>query len=159
MDREELFRQYEGQASEKDLVVIGEKLPTMKRGRIEEIWEKVETLWAMIRDPKAAWTSKAMAIGALLYLVSPFDAIPDPIPVLGLSDDATVIVAACTALASQLRIYMSEKDRLETERKREVEEAGKLDAERKTRARIRLIASALCLVSLCAIGAVLFFFR
>ena len=37
------------------------------------------------------WETIAYALGAMLYLVNPLDAIPDPIPIVGLVDDAAVI--------------------------------------------------------------------
>lgn len=37
------------------------------------------------------WDTVAMAIGAVIYFVSPVDLIPDVLPVIGLVDDATVI--------------------------------------------------------------------
>ncbi|WP_195534128.1 YkvA family protein [Bacteroides finegoldii] len=49
--------------------------------------------------------AKTIAIGALLYAVSPIDALPDIVPILGLTDDAAVITAAVTALGSALNKY------------------------------------------------------
>ncbi len=78
-----LVKSVKPQNIQKDIQKITEKLPSMNRGPIKEIWPKIQSLFQMVLDPKAAWTSKALAIGSLLYLVSPFDAIPDVIPVLG----------------------------------------------------------------------------
>ncbi len=78
-----LVKSVNPQNIQKDIQKITEKLPSMNRGPIKEIWPKIQSLFQMVLDPKAAWTSKALAIGSLLYLVSPFDAIPDVIPVLG----------------------------------------------------------------------------
>ena len=77
----------------------------MKKGAIAKIWENVLALWALAKDPNAAWGSKALAIGALVYLVSPVDLIPDFIPVFGLTDDAAVVLAAVAKLASDLNRY------------------------------------------------------
>jgi uncharacterized membrane protein YkvA (DUF1232 family) len=49
--------------------------------------------------------SKSIAIGALVYLVSPIDAIPDAIPFAGLLDDVGVIAAAVAKLAQELSKY------------------------------------------------------
>lgn len=86
---------------------IDGKLMRMNRGRIARLWGDVQSLWTMVRDPGAAWSSKAVAIGALLYLVSPFDAVPDFLPLLGLSDDAGVILAAVASLAVALAKYQN----------------------------------------------------
>jgi hypothetical protein len=38
-----------------------------------------------------------MAVAAVIYFVSPFDLIPDAVPVLGLIDDASVIASVARA--------------------------------------------------------------
>lgn len=81
----------------------------MKRGPIKKIWDLVLQLWELVCDPNAAWKSKATALGALLYLISPLDAIPDPIPVFGLMDDVGVIMAAVANLANELLKYKKGK--------------------------------------------------
>lgn len=96
VDRAEVERRFETfarNAKPEDIGKIIKRLPDMNRGPMREIWPKVRSLLDMIRDPSAAWTAKALAIGALVYLISPFDAIPDFIPFAGLIDDAALIVA------------------------------------------------------------------
>jgi len=96
---------YSQEASQEDVDKIGSKLGGMKKGPIAKVWDNVQALWAMSKDPAAAWGSKAIAIGALIYLVSPIDLVPDLIPVFGLGDDAAVIAAAIAKLASDLNKY------------------------------------------------------
>ena len=107
MDREsqDLLNSYSSGASHQDVEKIGSQLGGMNRGPIAKLWADVQSLWAMVCDPQAAWTSKGIAIGALLYLVSPLDAVPDILPVLGLTDDAGVIMAAVTSLCHDLVKY------------------------------------------------------
>ena len=102
---EKLVNSVNPQNIQKDIQKITAKLPSMNRGPIKEIWPKIQSLFQMVLDPKAAWTSKALAIGSLLYLVSPFDAIPDVIPVLGLTDDVAVIVSVVSTLAVEVSKY------------------------------------------------------
>lgn len=101
----EMYEKYANNASEKDITKIAKNLDKMKKGPIAKIWDSVSALWQMIKDPDAAWGAKALAIGALVYLVSPIDAIPDVIPFLGLTDDAGIITAAVTSLATALNKY------------------------------------------------------
>lgn len=100
---ERLFRRYVRKASPDDIPKIDAKLPRMKRGPVAKIWDKVEALWKLIKDPDVAWQHKALAIGALIYLISPVDAVPDVIPVVGLADDAVVIIIALSLLAEVLK--------------------------------------------------------
>ncbi|MDY6901878.1 MAG: YkvA family protein [Cyanobacteriota bacterium] len=102
---EKLVKSVNPQDIQNSIQKITEKLPAMNRGPIKEIWPKIQSLFQMVLDPKAAWTSKALAVGALLYLISPFDAIPDVIPIAGLTDDAAVIVSVVSTLAFELSKY------------------------------------------------------
>lgn len=79
----------------------------MNRGKIAGIWDKVMALWKFIQDLEAPWGGKAVAIAALLYLISPLDAIPDVIPVLGLTNDVAIILAAVAKLSLDLKKYES----------------------------------------------------
>lgn len=101
---DELWK-YSTKASQEDIHKITTNIGRMKRGPIGKIWSNVMALWALAKDPNAAWGSKAIAIGALVYLVSPIDLIPDVIPFVGLTDDAGVIIAAIANLAVELNRY------------------------------------------------------
>lgn len=100
-----LFQRFAESAKLEDLPKIAQKLPTMDRGPIHDLWPKVQQLAKMVRDPDAAWKSRALAIGALIYLITPLDAIPDVLPGLGLVDDAALLVSVIAALAVDLSRY------------------------------------------------------
>ncbi len=89
-----------------DIRKVADRLDGMKRGPIAEIWNVVRGLWKLVSDPNANWGSRLLALGALLYLVSPIDMIPDAIPILGLTDDAAVITAAAAKIADDLKKYL-----------------------------------------------------
>lgn len=97
--------EYSGKSSAADEEQIRKNLGGMNRGPIKKIWEDVQLLWKMVRDPHAPWQGKAIAIGALVYLVSPIDVIPDFVPIVGLTDDVGVILAAVAKLGSDLKRY------------------------------------------------------
>ncbi len=82
------------------------KLEMMKKGPIKEIWPKIEALFQMVKDPQIAWKSKTIAIATLIYLISPFDAIPDVIPFAGLADDAALIIAVVSTFRYELENYL-----------------------------------------------------
>jgi uncharacterized membrane protein YkvA (DUF1232 family) len=52
---------------------------------------RISTLVAVIQSKKLTALDKMVAYGALFYLVTPFDLIPDHIPVIGLIDDFGVL--------------------------------------------------------------------
>ena len=49
-------------------------------------------LYYTIQSDKVSRTDKAIIIGALGYLISPLDVMPDAIPIVGLADDMAVLV-------------------------------------------------------------------
>lgn len=49
-------------------------------------------LYYTLQSDKVSKTDKALIIGALGYLISPLDVIPDAIPIAGLTDDLGVLL-------------------------------------------------------------------
>jgi uncharacterized membrane protein YkvA (DUF1232 family) len=49
--------------------------------------------------------SLVVLVGALVYFLMPFDAIPDFIPVIGFTDDVTVIAMALTAAKTEVEKF------------------------------------------------------
>lgn len=108
MSKESNFRKYKKKAAEvlkdnervKDLLAsTGKKLTDVleSNDRLKEFSEKV---YVMIRMVKAQisgeyrefpWRTLAMMVGALIYFVTPMDLIPDIIPILGLTDDISIV--------------------------------------------------------------------
>ncbi len=67
-----------------------EKLSTYHK--ISEEWKyRVQTLYKAITSKDLNGFEKFAAYGALFYLISPFDLIPDHIPVFGLMDDYVIL--------------------------------------------------------------------
>jgi len=84
----------------------------------EKLWEKVEhvgskirfakevkALYRYMRDKDVPWYRKSIVIGALIYFISPIDAIPDLIPLFGYLDDLGVIMAVIKFLGKELVPY------------------------------------------------------
>ena len=72
----------------------------------ERLWEKVErvgkkisfandiiALYKYMMDSYVSWYRKAIVAAALIYFISPIDAIPDIAPLIGYMDDLGVITA------------------------------------------------------------------
>jgi uncharacterized membrane protein YkvA (DUF1232 family) len=68
-------------------------------------------LYYTLQEPNVPTWAKTVIIGALGYFIFPLDAIPDFIPVVGLTDDLTVLAAAIGAL--ELNIPQSARDKAE----------------------------------------------
>ena len=101
--KEEIYESLVLNSSSDDVEKIDKKIGGMKRGKLAKIWDKVMSLYAVIKDKNASKTAKMIAIGALLYVILPLDAIPDVIPILGLGDDVGIIILAVTKLAASMK--------------------------------------------------------
>lgn len=62
---------------------------------------RISALWKIIRSKKLASPDKLVAYGALFYLLTPIDFIPDQIPFFGLLDDFTVLGIAVAYYTSR----------------------------------------------------------
>ena len=84
----------------------------------ENLWEKLERVGKKIsfakdilalvrymRDLFVSWHRKAIVVGALIYFISPIDAIPDIAPLVGYLDDLGVITAVLKFLGHELIPY------------------------------------------------------
>jgi uncharacterized membrane protein YkvA (DUF1232 family) len=75
----------------------------MLSGHLEDIKALMRLVRAHVkREYEAPWESVAIAIGGLIYLLSPVDLIPDAIPVAGLVDDASVIALVVVCVSTEL---------------------------------------------------------
>lgn len=70
---------------------------------------KALTMYYATLSPETPVWAKTVIIGALGYFIMPVDAVPDVIPVVGFSDDLTVLTAAATAVAAQVKPEHSQR--------------------------------------------------
>ncbi|PJZ45865.1 YkvA family protein [Leptospira brenneri] len=73
---------------------VGKKIPFLK---------DVIAMYYCLLDENTSLTAKASIALALLYFISPLDAIPDIILGLGFTDDAGVIATTLLIIKSQLK--------------------------------------------------------
>lgn len=69
----------------------------------KKLIEEALVLYYAWCDPDTPAWVKTVIVSALGYLISPIDAIPDMIPVVGYTDDAGVIAAAIALVSSYLK--------------------------------------------------------
>ena len=85
------------------------------RGPLKRFIEDGKMLTALIRDWRAGRYRQALygtiaaAAFALLYVLNPFDLVPDVIPFVGVLDDATVIGALLMLVERDLKKYRAWK--------------------------------------------------
>lgn len=58
--------------------------------------------WASGKYKDMGWTSIVLVLGAVIYFVNPLDAIPDFLPLIGLTDDLSVIAFAVSRVRKEL---------------------------------------------------------
>lgn len=84
-------------------------------GPLAKFATKIKLLFSVIKDYKNGsykdipWTTIAAIIGALIYVFSPIDLIPDFIPGIGLVDDAAVLSLCLKAISNDLEKYQTWK--------------------------------------------------
>jgi len=54
--------------------------------------------WRLVRDPRIPFRPRALAVGALVYVMSPIDILPDFLPIVGGLDDVLLLALALNAL-------------------------------------------------------------
>jgi uncharacterized membrane protein YkvA (DUF1232 family) len=63
--------------------------------------EVLAMYYALLDSRTPTWV-KATVVGAIAYFISPVDVIPDLLPVLGYTDDASVVFGAYQAVAAHI---------------------------------------------------------
>lgn len=80
---------YSNKFSKRDFV---EKIARIAKSAGAKLVYAALILYYTLQSDKVSSTNKAMIIGALGYLISPLDVVPDAIPIAGLADDLGVLV-------------------------------------------------------------------
>ena len=80
---------YSNKFSKRDFV---EKIARIAKSAGAKLVYAALILYYTLQSDKVSATNKAMIIGALGYLISPLDVVPDAIPIAGLADDLGVLV-------------------------------------------------------------------
>lgn len=65
--------------------------------------EKVLVAYYVARDPATSPWARGVLVSALAYVGMPVDALPDVTPIVGFSDDATVVALALGVVAASIR--------------------------------------------------------
>ena len=83
------FMNYANKFSKREFV---EKIARIAKSAGSKLVYAALILYYTLQSDKVSPTNKALIIGALGYLISPLDVVPDAIPIAGLADDLGVLV-------------------------------------------------------------------
>jgi uncharacterized membrane protein YkvA (DUF1232 family) len=95
----------------------------LARIRDASLVARVKELYGYTTDPRVPVRYKLVVLAGLVYLVNPFDAIPDAIPGVGFLDDAAVVVAVLEAVRRIVDSVEASAKRVVTHAVAETEEA------------------------------------
>ena len=82
-----------------------------RRGKLSRVWDDLQDLMQMIRAwargeyKEVPWETLVLALGAVIYFLSPIDLIPDFIPIIGYLDDVTVVAFALSSIRDDLKLF------------------------------------------------------
>ncbi len=95
---------YVGSDEPHNEAVVRERFAAKAKRYLRQLPLAQETvaMYFCLLDPATPVWVKATAAAALAYFILPFDAIPDLLPIVGLSDDAGVLAAAMTTIAAHI---------------------------------------------------------
>ena len=83
------FMNYSGKFSKKE---FAEKLSRIAKRAGAKLVYAALILYYTLQSDKVSKSDKAIIIGALGYMISPLDVVPDAIPIAGLTDDLAVLL-------------------------------------------------------------------
>ena len=83
------FQQYKSKISQKAFIDKIQRIA--KRAGVKLVYAAL-ILYYTLESDKVSVKDKAIIIGALGYLISPLDVMPDAIPIAGLGDDLAVLI-------------------------------------------------------------------
>ena len=83
------FMKYSNKFTQKDFV---EKISRIAKRAGSKLVYAALILYYTLQSDKVSKADKAIIIGALGYMISPLDVIPDAIPIAGLTDDLAVLL-------------------------------------------------------------------
>lgn len=105
------FMSYASKFSQNDFV---EKISKVAKRAGSKLIYAALILFYTLQSDKISLKDKATIIGALGYLISPLDVVPDAIPIVGLTDDLAVLIYVLKMVWSDIdpEVQQRAKDKL-----------------------------------------------
>ncbi len=102
------FMNYASKFSQSDFV---EKIARIAKRAGAKLVYAALILYYTLQSKKVSAANKAMIIGALGYMISPLDVIPDAIPIAGLTDDLAVLLYVLKKVWTDVDVDIQKKAR------------------------------------------------
>lgn len=118
------FMSYAGKFSANDFV---DKISRIAKRAGAKLVYAALILYYTLQSEKVSKADKAIIIGALGYMISPLDVIPDAIPIVGLSDDVAVLIFVLRKVWGSVEPDVKEKARLRLSRWFDDDEIAEID--------------------------------
>ncbi len=100
------FMSYANKFSQSDFV---EKISRIARRAGSKLVYAALILYYTLQSDNISKKDKAMIIGALGYMISPLDVLPDAIPIVGLTDDLAVLLYVLKKVWTEVDPEIQEK--------------------------------------------------
>jgi len=118
---EEFVKEGAEKVTPEDIQTVAEKSEDIKkqfsaRGPLKRFIEDSRVLTSLVKDwrtgkyRQAMYGTIAAVVFGLIYVLNPFDLIPDMLPIIGALDDATVIGALLMLVERDLKKYRNWKE-------------------------------------------------
>ena len=93
-----------------------DKLKKFAKVAGKEVIEKALFLYYAAKQPNTPLWAKTAMYGALAYFISPIDMLPDLTPLLGYTDDLSILAAALVTVASYItdEVKQQARDKMQT---------------------------------------------
>ncbi len=120
------FMDYANKFSQSD---FSEKISRIAKRAGAKLVYAALILYYTLQSDKISAANKALIIGALGYLISPLDVVPDAIPIAGLADDLGVLVFVLKKVWTDIDPSITEKAKNKLSKwfdEDEIEEIGDL---------------------------------
>jgi len=118
------FMSYANKFSANDFV---EKISRIAKRAGAKLVYAAFVLYYTSQSDKVSKTDKAIIIGALGYMISPLDVIPDAIPIAGLSDDLAVLIYVLRKVWGNVDPEVQEKAKAKLSKWFDEDEIGEVD--------------------------------
>lgn len=99
----------------KDAQALALKKPGPMVSKLQDLATMIRLIRAYMSGAyrEVPWETIALAIGAILYFVSPVDAIPDMVPGVGYLDDAAVVAFVIASITDDIHDFREWEARVE----------------------------------------------